>query len=191
MYIDCLFDKSVSPAATANISLALYDNCTFISDGTGHAVDITPIGALTTQTMSWNSNFSGYGADGTTDAVIKLNVANGETVTINSSNGTPTYLNIGSGTVNVQSGLVTLTLTGLVAGTEVRVLENGTTTVIDGIESSGTSWGYTYSYSAGLKVDIVILNVGYKYIFLGDFELGSTSNSYKVQQQPDANYVNN
>lgn len=85
---------------TANIS-----DLSFTSDGTGHAIYITATGTYTFT----NFTYSGYGADGTTDAVVYNN--SGGLVTINVSGGdTPTVRN-GSGATTSVINTVPLTVT--------------------------------------------------------------------------------
>ena len=90
-------------------------NSSFTSGGTGHAVDLTGAGALTTQTMNWSNSDSGYAAtDGSTgNETIKVNVASANTLTINVAAGatTPTIYNTGTGTVTVVAGQVTTLIT--------------------------------------------------------------------------------
>jgi hypothetical protein len=117
----CQLLSSYALTAVSTTSLNKVSDCSFVSSGTGHAVDLTSAGALTTQTMNWNSAFSGYGADGTTNAVIKVNVASGNTLTVNSSSGTPTYLNVGTGTVVIAANQVTLNIyVKTIAGTPIE-----------------------------------------------------------------------
>jgi len=84
----------------------------------------------------------------------------------------------------------TLTLTGLVAGSEVRVLVEGEATELGGIEESDTSWGYEYTYAADTVVDIVIHSLGYEYYRINSYTLLDADASIPVQQRIDRNYVN-
>jgi len=109
----CLFDR---PSATSALSIAdldLLDDCVFVSDGTGHAINLGTISA--SDTMGWNCIDSGYAAtDGSTgNETILVSVATSQTLTINVAAGatTPTIYNTGAGTVSVVSGQVTTTIT--------------------------------------------------------------------------------
>jgi hypothetical protein len=86
--------------------------------------------------------------------------------------------------------LRTLTLTGLIAGSEVRVITHGTYTEIGGIESCGTSWGYEYSYVASTVVDIIVHSIGYEYYRINSYTLLDADASIPVQQRVDRNYSN-
>ena len=186
--------STASEALTLNNANALQfiENCTFVSSGTGHAVDLGTVSS--TQSISWANIAIGYAAQGGTAAnrMLLVNVASGQTLTINVGAGytTPTYYNTGPGTVNVVSGQVTLTLTGLVANSEVRIYTAGTTTELDGVENSGTTFAYTYTYVAATTVDIVVHKADYKYLRIEDFLLGSGDASLPIQQIFDRNYSN-
>lgn len=110
-FTDCVFDSSSATEALGIADLDLLDNCTFISDGTGHGVDLGTISA--TDTMGWNCTDTGYTAASSGNETILVNVASGQTLTINVAAGasTPSVYNTGAGTVNVVSGQVTLTVT--------------------------------------------------------------------------------
>ena len=140
-------------------------NATFNSDGTGHAVEISVAGTYDFD----NWVFSGYGADGTTDAAVYIsaNVA----VTINVLNGgdTPTVRN--SGTAPTINNSVTVSVAQLTEGTPAKVIANetvGTVTVGDVLgegfaNSSGIfsfSQNYEGAFGAGLDVLVRARNQG-------------------------------
>ena len=188
----CTFDRSTATAALLASDLDDISDCIFISDGTGHAVNLGNV--TTTASMGWNANDSGYAAtNGSTgNETILVNVSSGQTLTINVGAGytTPTVKNDGTGTVNVVSGQVTLTLTGLKVNTEVRIYSAGTQTELTGVENSGTSFAYTYTYVPSTEIDIVVHNISYQYIKLTNVLLGSGDASLPIQQIPDRWYDN-
>jgi len=159
-------------------------NCLFTSTGTGHALEITTPG---TYTFSGNL-FSGYGAIGTTNAAIYNNSGGAVTLNISGGGTVPTYRNgVGASTTIVAAANVTLT--GLIAGTEVRAYlgtNPATATEIDGIESSGTSFTFSQSV-AGQTGYIQIFNVSYQPVRLSITYSGSDV-SIPVQQILDRNY---
>lgn len=108
----CLITNSPAAAAVIGDDLDDYTDCTFESDGSGHAIDLGTIAA--DATMGWDNYDSGYAAtDGSTgDETIKTSVDSGKTLTINVGSGytTPTIYNAGAGTVTVVSGQVTTTI---------------------------------------------------------------------------------
>ena len=132
----------------------------FISDGTGHAIEISVAGTYDFDQFT----FTGYGADATTDAsvYISANVA----VTINVQNGgdVPTVLN--SGTAPTIVAAVTVAVSGVAEGTGVSVIANetlGTLTIGDVIfellaDSTGTASITTFNYEAafGAGLDVLI-----------------------------------
>lgn len=181
----CTITSSTGTVGLVSDTPASVTSCTFVSAGTGHAIEI-----LTPGTFTWSNNDSGYGTTGTTDATVYNN--SGGLVTINVAAGasTPTYLNGASATTSVVSGQITLTLTGLIANTEVRMYSAGTTTELAGIENSATSFGYTYTYAPSTFVDIVVHHVDYEYIKLSSFLLSGSDSSLPIQQTLDRWYSN-
>ena len=79
-----------------------------------------------------------------------------------------------------------LTLTGLKTNTEVRIYEAGTTTEIDGVENSGTTFATTTSASS---VDIVVHALGYEYQKLNAVDT-SQNLTLPISQRADRNYSN-
>ena len=91
-------------------------SCTFTSGGTGHAIEITTAG---TYTFSGNT-FSGYGADGTTDAAVYNNSGGSVTLNIAGGGGVPTIRN-GAGASTTINNAVTVTVTAYDATTSVGI----------------------------------------------------------------------
>lgn len=113
--------------------------------------------------------------------IDRLNGSNPSDAKINNSNG---------GTTTILPISVILTLIGLQTGSEVRIYEAGTTTELDGIEDSGTTFNYSYEYVEGAKIDIVVHHLSYLYYRLENYELGMTNASFPVVQQSDRQYAN-
>ena len=93
------------------------------------------------------------------------------------------------GTFTDTNGTITiteLTLTGLQTNTEVRIYEAGSTTEIDGIENSGTTFATTTSASS---VDIVVHALGYEYQRLNAVDT-SQNLTLPISQRLDRNYSN-
>jgi len=81
----------------------------------------------------------------------------GGAITINVSGGdTPSTEDIGGGSSTTVNSTVSVTVTPLTAGSEVRAYLTGTATEVDGTESSSGS-SHTLSLASGTAVDIVIL----------------------------------
>jgi hypothetical protein len=159
-------------------------NCDFKANGVGNAIEITAPG---TYTFSGNQ-FSGYGAIGTSTAAIFNN--SGGLVTINISGGgsTPTYIN-GSGASTVVNNAITLTLTGISTGSDVVIIQAGTTNQLaDFQEITGTTQTYSYSVS-GVNIDIGVLKEGYVPFYIRNYLLGSSDASLPVSQTFDRNFI--
>lgn len=118
---------------------------------------------------------------------IKASVFTGDMVTT----GLITLANGSSfiGTFTDSNGITTvteLTLTGLKANSEVRIYQAGTTTEIDGVENSGTTFATTTSESS---VDIVVHALGYEYQRLNGVDT-SQNLTLPISQRVDRNYSN-
>ena len=108
-FTSCIFEESTAAVAMLVSNLAVVTKNTFVSNGTGHAVNLGTISS--TQSVSWDNYESGYASsDGSTgNETILVNVGSGYTLTINVATGAsvPTIYNTGAGTVNVVAGTVT------------------------------------------------------------------------------------
>lgn len=149
---NCQVNNHTSSPGVSCSSLDQLNNCSFVA-GTGHAVDLGTVSSSTS--MTWNSEATGYGADGTATATVLVNVAAGQTLTINNEGGGLTILNTGPGSVNVISGAVTVRVTviandtGLpVQGARVYIkrVSNGTTVLTGLTNASGIIEDTAYSY---------------------------------------------
>jgi hypothetical protein len=165
----------------ANIS-----DCTFVSAGTGHAIEITTPG-----TYSFAGNtFTGYGATGTTDAAIYNN--SGGAVTLNISGGvaSPTYRNGTGATTNVVA-TANLIFEGLQTGSEVRVYlgtDPATATEIGGVESSTTTLTVSQNF-AGQAGYYTIVALGYVPIYQ-PITFSSSDQTITIVQAVDRTYTN-
>ncbi len=83
---------------------------------------------------------------------------------------------------------VTVTITGLVAGSEIRVWETGTLVVVAGVESSGTTFAFSDAAASG--VDIRVFALGLLPIMLENFTIPATNSDLPVQQAVDRVYTN-
>lgn len=176
----CAFENS-SPVIAGN-DLGNISDCNFTRGSAGHAIQTS----VNTGTISFSGNsFSGYNAsNGQADSAINFTATSGS-VTVNVSGGAvPSFLSAG---VSVTFSLSnSLTLTGLEAGTEVRVYDAGTTTELAGIESTSGSFNTSVSVSS---VDIVIFNLNFIPIRLTGVDT-STDRTIPIQQQEDRQYEN-
>lgn len=115
-FTNCVFANSTAAASLVAATLANTTKCSFVSDGSNHAIELTSIGA---GSMNWDNTLTGYVAGSTGSPVtpsstgneaIYVNVASG-TLTINVASGasTPSIRSAGA-TVNVVAGQVTVSL---------------------------------------------------------------------------------
>ena len=168
---------------TDNIS-----NLSFISGGTGHAIYITDPGTYT----FINFSYSGYGATGTTNAVIYNN--SGGEVNINLSGGdTPTFRNGAGATTNIIV-TATLTLTGLPMGTLVTIVEVADRNNVLFQTNAGETGIVSYSYGgeeAGTIVDILFMNTAFDPNIgdLLDFTLSSENQTIPISLIIDRTYI--
>jgi hypothetical protein len=82
----------------------------------------------------------------------------------------------------------TLTLTGLVAGSDVIVTTSDTNTVVGEVDANaGTSWGFTFS--GAQTVDIKVIKAGYVPWVIYDYALSAADASLPVAQTVDRAYV--
>ena len=192
------FDVSTLTTAYQQIELAFTDEFTLVNtteyvialeysggDGSNNVKVGTDVsspthgGNLSEDTGSW-------AAESGEDMCFKV-LGDGN-LTITASGGTDASTStVCSGTLTIEN-LVTVTLTGLQANTEVRVYETGTIIEIDGVENSGTSFAFQADASA--FVDIVIHHISYVPIFLENFDMPALDTSIPIQQEFDRVYLN-
>jgi len=120
---NCTLNKPSGAIGVDSDDLDVFDNCTFISDGTGHAVDMN---ISATDTQGWNCTDSGYTAASSGNETIKVTISSPNILTINVASGatSPSVYVVGTGTVSVVSGQVTMTVT---------CLDKNTKTAIEGV----------------------------------------------------------
>jgi len=162
-------DKPSGSVGMLASSLNAVTKYTFNSDGTGHAVDLGTVSGNTS--VTWDNSDNGYTDASSGNETIVVSVDNGITLTINVAEGasTPSVYNTGTGTVDVVSGLVTITISSPVSlvGAEVRLYDmdnipdGSLGTELSGVESH-TSATYTYSGSGGNLIWIQIMLDGYE-----------------------------
>jgi hypothetical protein len=183
----CIVTESTGAQAVTTENLNNLTACSFTRGSGGHAVKLTSLG---TGSMIWDCKGTGYAASNgsTGQETIWVDVGSGTLDISVSSNGTTPTIRTTGATVNVIENQVTLTLTGLQANSEVRIYSAGTTTELAGIENSGTTFQYTYTYQASTFVDIVVHSINYVYFRAANFELGASNASFPVSQIFDRNY---
>jgi hypothetical protein len=179
----------------------LISNCTFESNGVGHAIEITQTG---TYTFTGNK-FVGYDTTGAgsnptpssggNDVAIYNNSGGAVTLNIGGGGDTPAVRNGASATTVVNNN-ITVTLTGMKDNTEVRVLLNSDNSQeLAGIESAtaGTTdnRSFAFSLAAGTVVDIVIFNINYRLPpnnRITGFTIPTSDGAIPISQVPDRGY---
>jgi hypothetical protein len=126
------------------------------------------------------------------NASTDIEVTSGDdiTVTLDTGQTQPTAVET-SGTITFDAPVVTqgLTITGLIAGSTVRIFEAGTQTEIDSTTSSGTSFSWSETWSADRDVDYTVLLDGYIPIRVTNVPLGPTVSTQGVSQEADRAYI--
>jgi hypothetical protein len=144
---------------------------------------------------SWSTlngtNLSALTVSPTVGFKLKIRIT---TITANTT--AITYLMMGTITTSAAQSadlypldVITTTLTGLVAGSDVVVLSHGTETILATVEDNpATSWSFTYE--AAEAVDIAIYKPEYfPLTTLYDYMLSATDASIPVVQVPDPSYL--
>jgi hypothetical protein len=163
------------------------DGVVFNSDGTGHAIEITAPGAYTFTALEFNGYDAGTDANGgsTGNANSAIYNNSGGAVTITVVDGATPSVRDGTGASTTVVANIALTFTPLELNTEVRILETGTNTEVDGVENSGTS--FVATVPSGQAIDIRIINPGWLDIETINVSFTS-SQSILVNQQFDRNF---
>ena len=194
-----IFDESTAAVALLCDNPDNVDGCTFNSDGTGHAIQLTSACAGNSYTLT-NLVVSGYASsDGSTGNEVIYNDSGGA-VTINIDGGSGVSnisVRNGTGASTTLVANYSFTITGLELNTEVTIVTAGTTTVLHHTENATTSDGdgkyqSTYSHSGGASVDILIHHVNYQPDVNNVYglTLPSLNSSIKVSMFTDLNYEN-
>ena len=192
---DCIFAEADGNAVqTADLDNLV--DCSFTRGSAGHAVELTSIGD---GSMGWNCRLNNYATGSAGSPVtptnngneaIFVNVGSGSlTITVADGATTPSIRSAGA-SVTVQVGLKTLTISNVIAGSDVVIKSSGTLTKLqDDQDIAGTSTTYTYTYSAGTFVDIAVYAEGYVPYYVNGYELGPNGGTIQVAQSADRNYV--
>ena len=179
---------STAPSAVIVESVAEMNNIinSSFDSNSGHAIELTTAG---TYNFS-NVTFTGGGADETTTADIYNNSGGAITINVVGGGSAPSVRN-GSGASTTVNSAVTLTLSNLINGSEIRIFNAGTGIELAGVESvTGGQFQYTYNYSGDFDVDIVILSLNYLNQKLKSVTLSSTPSTIPIQQTVDRQYNN-
>jgi len=154
--------------------------------GTEAAIYIDP-GTSTPASFTFtNMTFSGYGATASNTASVYNNSGGAVTITNAGSTGI-TYRNGGGASTTIVDS-ITVTYSGIVNGTEIRIYEAGTSTEEDGIESV-TGGAFAATLQGSTDYDVVAIYPGYIPIRLEDENYAATT-GVNLNQQVDGNFEN-
>jgi len=121
-------------------------------------------------------------------ADVFVDVAGAVTINVSNDGDTPT-IRLRDGASVTVNNIQTYTLTGLVAGSEVRIFRVSDGVELAGVESSAASFAYPYNYVSDVAVRIVVQRLGYIWQQRSD-TLGASSVTRPVIMQTDFNYAN-
>lgn len=167
---------SMTSGAASTINTYL-KNTNFTSNN--RAIKIVSAGTYTFDNLQFNGNT--YDIENASSGAVIINNINGS--------NTSTYINTGGGSVTINNS-ATLTLTGLVTGSEVHVYRASDSIELAGVESttgSTFSWDYNADDST---VFITIIKPGYRWIRINSQVLSSSGLTIPIQQQIDYGYSN-
>jgi hypothetical protein len=187
-FTKCTFDQTndSTRALLAN-DPGKISQCTFISAGTKHAIELNTAGTFTFA----GNQFIGYAtSDGSTgNEAIYNNSGGSVTLNITGGGGTPTVRN-GTGASTTVNNATTYSLTGIQAGSEVTIVRSSDQTVLFHVESSaGGTETYSYSYTSDTTIDVLVMSLAYEPLNFSD-TLRSSASSVPVQQVLERNYSN-
>jgi hypothetical protein len=168
----------------------LLDGCSFISDGTGHAIEL---GANTPSTISFNDHtYSGYaGSDGSTGNEVLYNNS-GKAITVNYTGTVPTVRN-GAGASTTLVNTVNYTITGLDQNAVVTIVDITTpaTPVLLFEETAGVDNTVTYAFDGaliGTAIGVYARNTTIRNQEFDDV-LPAADTSFPISQVADTVYI--
>ena len=173
---------TLTAATQAALQLLVNDiaNCTWLSNAVAVRIEFTGATAdisLNFDGITWTTN--------TTD--IHYQSTNASTLTANMQNGAnaSTSAISGAAVAVVISNDVTFTVDINVAGAELTLLERGTQTEVDHVETATTSESYVYTYASDVNLDINVYKPGYKSVWIDTAALTSSDQTITVVLDPE------
>jgi len=182
---NCIFENASGAVAIKASNPSAVTGCKFTSDGSNHAME-----ASTAGDYDWNNTLVGYAtSDGSGGNEAFYNNSGGH-INLTVVGGTRPYVRNGtSATTDIILPEATLTITGLVSGSDITVLDAGTEDVRTNVEdNSGSTYAYSYSDS-GASVDITVYKPGYFPAYVRAFTLPSGNASLPIIQTIDPSYL--
>lgn len=139
--------------------------------------------SLNFNNVKWTGNTTDIHYDSTNASQLTAVMANGS----NASQAKVAVSGTATG-VTVDNPPLALTITDLLAGSDVVILAAGTDTVLDSADQiAGTTFSYVYTVPH--SIDIGIIKPGYVTRYTYNYPLGATSASLPLKQTIDRNYA--
>lgn len=183
---NCLISNSIDTASVLASNPSAISGCTFESDGSNHALEL-PASCANQEYDLVDCVFNGYAAaDGDTGNEAIYNHSGGHvTINVSGCSGNIKVRNSSGSTTDIVVS-ATLTVTGLVAGSDVVVYAAGTTTVRDSADSVNS---YQYLYTIVENIDIGVFKAGYVPFYIRNYALDGNNASVPVNQEVDRAYL--
>jgi len=183
--VDCTFQdvKNTAPISgqtaliinattdLAAITVSKFINC-------NRAIRITANGSYTANGLTFVGN--AYDIENTATGNVTIEC-------INSANPA-TYINTNGGTTNITNPK-TLSMSGLVSGSEVYVYLFSDLTELAGNDNVTGTFSWNYNANSA-NIFITVTKPGYKWLRYDNLQLGSSGITLLVQQQADLGYLN-
>lgn len=161
-----------------------------VDSGTNITVSVNNSGAVS-GVLVFNHLPSETGISPTDGVKLRLEITANTTASTNAIQ----YLRIDTVTTSADQqavayplDTVTLTLTGLQTGSDIVILDTGTSTEFVNVDAHGAT-EYAYEYETTAVIDIGVFKVGYVPFYIRTYTLGSTDASVPIAQVVDRNYL--
>jgi hypothetical protein len=166
-------------------------NIVFVSDGTGHALELGSNTPATIELVGHDYGTAYAAVDGVTGNEVLYNNS-GKAITINITDGaTPTVRN-GAGASTTVNNPVAYTLTGINTAERVIVVSDplGVRTVLkDDLPNGSGEFTYSYNYTVDTDIDVSVVGIDNKISSFLD-TLTNTTRSFPVPRDEDLFYLN-
>jgi hypothetical protein len=176
---------------SAEASTDLSDSTAFVSNSGTYDILVENTGVVSGNTYSLDISGISSPAENTTTSTQKIYVDDSDaTNTYNiTTNSTYSSSNVDSAgaTVNIIAPSASVTISGLVSGSRLKIYDTGTTDLVDGVNSSGTSFSFETG-TATQGYDIYIVKPGYESVLIQNYIYPSGAATLPVFQVEDINY---
>lgn len=184
---NCTFaETTATDAAVLWNANADIQDCSFIANETGAAIEVTE---------TTNQTFTSLNFSGNTNDVLLNN--GGTSIDISNASGSnaSTSTNIGGGTVTFTVS-ATLTINNLQSNSEVRIIRQSDLVELDGVENATQTdpinsgrFQFQYSYTTSVPIFVTVVSLGYQNARVS-YTLGGVDESLLISQVIDRTYNN-